>query len=248
MLHYQNSVVYLYKHMGNLTLFEQEILKVLEMIEYRCESTEILDSETKSLEIFYTDKNRPPLEEELTKMVIIEKYLRKNGINFKLTYNFIDEPERSDGFIMLGIIKGENIKDIKSKVSELIYELKTKDNKKKLVSNKVDSNQEIKQLELLEDKTENKRIVVYININYDSPIKCRRGKNWEKMYELAKEKETSYKKTFFDYFNSNKLNPLYTKEGFKVTKILKKESDIIIPNIKIELVTQTAVSKRLKKA
>ncbi len=248
MLHYQNSVVYLYKPMGNLTLFEQEILKVLEMIEYRCESTEILDSETKSLEIFYTDKNRPPLEEELTKMVVIEKYLKKNGINFKLTHNFIDEPERSDGFIMLGIIKDENIKNIKSKVLKLISELKIKDNKKKLTLNKAGSNQEIKQLELLEDKTTNKGVTVYINVKYDTPRKFRRGKNWGKMYELAMDQRVPYNKTFFDYFNSNNTNPLYTKEGFKVTKILNKEYDYITPKIEIRIITQKAVTQRLKSA
>jgi asparagine N-glycosylation enzyme membrane subunit Stt3 len=68
------------------------------------------------------------------------------------------------------------------------------------------------------------------------------------MYQLAKEQQVSYDKGFFDYFNSNKINPLYSKEGFNVTKILKQEDGAIVPNIGIEIVTQKAVTQRLKSA
>ena len=108
--------------------------------------------------------------------------------------------------------------------------------------------QEITQLELLKDEGEIKKITVYINVEYNSPKFYNRRKNWGKMYELAKEKQVSYNKGFFDYFNSNLSNPLYAKEGFKVTKILKQESNLIIPNIKINLITQKKVSQRLNSA
>lgn len=240
------------KHMGNLTLFELEILKILEIIEYHCEITELKGLDTKKekefLEILYTDKNRPALEEELTKMNSIERYLQKNGINFHLTHNFIDEPERADGLIMLGIIKDKKLKDIKFKVAKLIYELKRKEAIKKLVGDKMSTDKEIKQLELLEDKTRNKRITVFININYKSPIRPRGGKYWRNMYDLAVEQQIPYDKCVLDYFNSNENNPLYSNGEFNVTKILKKDNDYIIPNIIINCVTQKAVTQRLKSA
>lgn len=113
--------------MDNLTLLEHEVLDVLKKIEYCCESAELRDSkifnERKFLEIFYTDKNRPAFESELISMDNIEKYLQKNEIDFHLTYNFIDEPERSDGFIRLGKIYGDSIQDIKSKIKTLINKI-----------------------------------------------------------------------------------------------------------------------------
>ena len=103
-------------------------------------------------------------------------------------------------------------------------------------------------IEVSEDKTENKAITIYINENYSYPRSYRRGKNWGLMYELAKDKSVSYDKSFFDYFNSSKLNPLYAKEGFKITQILKQEQDVIVPNIDIEIVTQKKVTTRKPKS
>jgi hypothetical protein len=67
------------------------------------------------------------------------------------------------------------------------------------------------------------------------------------MYELAKTQEVSFEKGFYDYFNSNKLNPLYTN-GFKVSKILKEQDGYIVPNIEIKLTTQNKVTRQLKSA
>lgn len=113
---------------------------------------------------------------------------------------------------------------------------------------KTEGKNEIENIEILKDETENKKITVYINIQYDDVKYFRRGKFWEKMYKLAEDQVIDYNKPFYDYFNSNGANPLYKKEGFEVTKIFKKEDNSIIPNIEIKIITQKAVSQRIKLA
>jgi len=235
--------------MGNLTLLEEEVLRMLKQIEYCVESAKLLDSKTfkenKFIEIYYIDKDRPALEVELTSMSHIETYLQKNAIDFRLTYNFIDHPERPDGFIMLGRIYAKNLEDIEEKIQELIDKLNSKNTVRKIQLKK---GQSITQLDLLEDLNEIKRVTVYVNVEYRNPRSYARKGSWGKMYELAKEQRTSFEKSFFDYFNSNSNNPLYAKKEFKVTKILKQEDKIIIPNIKISLITQKKVTQRLNSA
>lgn len=107
----------------------------------------------------------------------------------------------------------------------------------------------IKKIEVLEDKSEQKRIIIYINGNYDKPREFSRGKNWGKMYKLAMMQELSYDKDFFDYFNYSTLNPLYTdRGGFSITKIVKVEDGSIVPNIEIKSTTQNKITRQLKTA
>ncbi len=104
----------------HLTLLQEEILWVLRKIEYCCESAELLNpkeiEEKKFLKVFYTDKDHSDLE-KIESTNKIEKYLQKNGVDFHLTYNFIDS--LADDHVELGIIKGENIQDIKTKIVSL---------------------------------------------------------------------------------------------------------------------------------
>ncbi|MEI6280945.1 MAG: hypothetical protein WCP17_03040 [bacterium] len=188
----------------------------------------------------------------------VANFLQENGVPFHLSLDFIfDDPTRlevsenpDDIYSELGIINGESIEEIKTSIQKLIKKLSpVKITEKQKMTQPISINiGEINQLELLEDKEERKKITVYINIQYGNPKSYNRRKSWGKMYELAKEQETSYNKGFFDYFNSNKTNPLYSKEGFKVTKILKQENGTIVPNIKIDLITQGKVTRRLKSA
>ena len=108
--------------------------------------------------------------------------------------------------------------------------------------------EEIKDIELEIDKTENKRIKAYINTSYNNPFYFNRRKYWKKMYELARDKQTSYDKGFSSYFNSNQINPLYSRYGFKLTKILKQDGLFIEPNIKISLIHPKKVSQQLNSA
>ncbi|MFA5936656.1 MAG: hypothetical protein WC822_02125 [Candidatus Paceibacterota bacterium] len=105
----------------------------------------------------------------------------------------------------------------------------------------------IQKIEVLEDKTELKAIVMFINGNYDKPIEFNRRKYFGLFYTLARDQEISYKKGFFDYFNSNPENPLRKKHGFKKSNILKKEYDYIKPNIPIVIRTQKLISQTKSK-
>lgn len=115
-------------------------------------------------------------------------------------------------------------------------------------SNTVTNGNLIEKIEILEDKNERGRISVYINGNYkDDTISFSRNKRWGKMYELAKSQEVPYEKSFYDYFNYQQTNPLYTK-GFNVSKILKEQDGYIVPNIEIKLITQNKITRLLKSA
>ena len=74
-----------------------------------------------------------------------------------------------------------------------------------------------------------------------------RKDRWGKMYELAKTQEIPFEKSFYDYFNYQQTNPLYTK-GFNVTKILKMKDNYIVPNIEIKLITKSKKTRQLKSA
>jgi hypothetical protein len=74
-----------------------------------------------------------------------------------------------------------------------------------------------------------------------------RNKKWGSMYELAKNQKIPFDKNFYDYFNYQQTNPLYTK-GFQTTKILKEEDGDIVPNIEIKLITKSKKTRQYKSA
>ncbi len=119
---------------------------------------------------------------------------------------------------------------------------------KKIASRIKNNDSSIKKIEVLEDKDKRKRITIYINGDYNNPRSFLRGKNWSKIYELAESQEVVFHKAFFDYFNYSSLNPLYGKDGFEITAILKEEGGFIVPNIEIKLTTQNKVTRQLKSA
>jgi DnaJ-class molecular chaperone len=117
-------------------------------------------------------------------------------------------------------------------------EVETVDNKEKKSINKI---------EILKDKTERKRIKVYLNNDYQNPKEFSRNKSWGKMYELADIGFIDYNNIFYNYFNTGKNNPLYAKRcGFKTALIVKREDDLIVPNIEIKLITKNMLARLLK--
>lgn len=123
--------------MENLTLLEQEALEILKQLEYRCESIELHNpeyvKEKKFLEITFGDLNFSVLKKG-ENIYDVEKYLQKNGLDFSITFDlinefpdmYIDDKHPIGDFIQLGIIKGENIQSIKTKIKELINKLNNK--------------------------------------------------------------------------------------------------------------------------
>lgn len=123
--------------MENLTLLEQEALEILKQLEYRCESIELHNpeyvKEKKILEITFGDLNLSVLKKG-ENIYDIAKYLQKNGLDFSITFDlinkfpdmYIDDKHPTDDFIQLGIIKGENIQVIKTRIRGLIDNLSHK--------------------------------------------------------------------------------------------------------------------------
>lgn len=96
------------------------------------------------------------------------------------------------------------------------------------------------------------KFLVIINDNYQNTIKGDRAKpSWNLLFGIAEGKEkwydTGYKNSL-DYFNSNKLNRLYTQTGYKITKILKIEGGLIVPNIKLGVISEKVFKIRVRKA
>ena len=240
-------VLLVLKLMNKLKLLDQEILEVLRQIEYCCDTSELLNpkiiEEQKYIQVGYEDKIHSDIDKTLM-AEYVKIFLQKNGVDFRLTYNFIDA---QDDYINLGKIYGKNIEEIKAKIKTLINELISgkPTNKRKIRKFISINNEEIKQLELLEDKDERKGITVYINIRYDNPKSYNRKGSWKKMYELARDHQTNYNKNFYNYFNTNKKNPLYRNGEFKITKILKLEDNIIVPNIEINIISPRKVKRQL---
>jgi hypothetical protein len=92
---------------------------------------------------------------------------------------------------------------------------------------------------------------IIVNNNYIKTLKGDQAKpSWNLLFEVANGKEIydclGYK-NYLDYFNSNENNRLYTQTGYKITKILKRESGLIKPAIKIEMISEKAFQTRLKK-
>jgi hypothetical protein len=236
-----------------LPIIEEMALRVLRGLEYLMYSKIPTGKNKNEISISAGDMKRFALK-EITDLYTVAIYLQEKGLDFYVTFDLRNDVphelhfQGSDDWEEIAVIKGESIEIIDAKIKELIYKINLKTSSKKESMSNVNTGQSIKQLHLLEDKSERKEITVYININYSNPRNYNRKGSWKTMYELAKDKEVSYDKSFFDYFNSNKNNPLYKKEKFKVSKILKKKDNIIIPNIEIELVSQKKVSQRLNSA
>lgn len=119
--------------------------------------------------------------------------------------------------------------------------------KKGTKTKKISGNQIIK-IDILINNEGAGKIKIYINGNYSTMMGFSSGRYWGMMYNLAENQSVPYNKGFFDYFNSNLNNPIYLNYEFALTKILKKEGDYILPNIKIKLITQKQATQQLKSA
>jgi hypothetical protein len=172
----------------------------------------------------------------------VEKYYHvlHNDRYLSLEETFEQYPAITEGSTLekLMALQKERVENYENSFDSLIVTFKS------LSGNKTKQGAKIFSIEVLEDESELKGITVYINTEYDIPKKFMRKQYWTALFNLAKEQSIAYDKAMFDYFNSNKQNPLYSKGDFTVTKILKEEDNYIKPNITIEIVTQKKVTQR----
>ena len=100
---------------------------------------------------------------------------------------------------------------------------------------------------------ENKKNIFKIVINNDylhSLTADRIKPSWNLLFKIAQKEQVPLEgnKGSLDYFNSNKNNKIYTQTGYKKTKILKIISNTIVPNIKIELISEKTFKIRRNKS
>jgi len=109
----------------------------------------------------------------------------------------------------------------------------------------------IRKIEIVKHEANTNKINIIINNNYKSPLKIKCGPYWSMLYKLAKDGQivNSHKnKGFFDYFNSNLKNPLYSTLKYSKTKILKHDgAACILGEISIELISSKKLSQRKNK-
>ena len=95
------------------------------------------------------------------------------------------------------------------------------------------------------------KFIVVLNNDYRNFIKGDRAKSsWDFLFRIAEGEEIPYNveyKNCIDYFNSNSNNRIYTQTGCKVTKIFKIEGGYIRPNIKMNVISEKALKRRIKK-
>lgn len=226
--------------MTNLTLLEEEILEMLKKIEYCCESAELRDSNTfknrKSIEIFYTDKGRPPLERELLQMNNIEKYLQKNDIDFHVTHNFIDEPDRDDGFIMLGIINTKDVRKTKAKIANLKNKILKLDNNKtkpfKIILNTNENCLMINSVSVPIPKESIERSMIEILVDSGEEV------SWDEIYEKNEPESNT---------GDNEKKKVVSDTKRRLNKKIIKESDLKEELIKQRRNTYSLTKKVIKK-
>ena len=204
---------------NHLTIIEKMALPVLEALEYYVYSNEPTGPKRNQV-VIRADMISLFKVSKVTDLYTVAMYLRENGLDFNITFDLKNDVphelyfQGSDDWEEVAVLNGENIEAIDAKIKELINNL----NSKALLKNdrlKKDApiyGKEIEQLDLLKDEIERKAITIYINTNYNDPKEYNRKGGWEMLYELARDKEVNFNKGFFDYFNSNKKNPLYSKE------------------------------------
>jgi len=221
--------------MGNREILTKNIVKTVDIIQYRLGVFEMIGKDF-------------PTKEGI-KLSIHNKDIIDISIDSFIEAIYCLEVDKK--LTVIDIVNNEGPGEL-GKVAEILVPLNfdeiTENYDREKIENQKTEGGEIVKIEIKKEEREYKNITIFINTNYQKPRSYKRGKNWGKMYELAKEHVVTYDKGFFDYFNSNKTNPLYAKEGFKVTKILKQENDTITPNVTIKLTTQKAVTQRLKSA
>lgn len=122
--------------MTRLSIFQQEILDVLEQLERCCDGYALHNKNkiTKVdtiIDIMVTDIMPTPIFKEITRIYDISKYLQDNGLDFSITFDFINdsplaflnENHPTYDFIKIGTIKGKSVRKIKAKIENLIQEI-----------------------------------------------------------------------------------------------------------------------------
>ncbi len=99
-------------------------------------------------------------------------------------------------------------------------------------------------------KSEKNNSGIIINGNYNRYLKVDLIKKcWESLFKIADQGYCEMNKEILDYFNSNENNKIYSREGYKLTKILKSTGGNIMSEdgIKIKSISQKAYRTRINK-
>ena len=97
-----------------------------------------------------------------------------------------------------------------------------------------------------------KKFLMIINNDYKHSFTGDMVKpSWDILFKTAAGEQIPYdplkNKGSLDYLRSNKRNKLYTKTTYAMTKILKIEDGFLVPNIKLDMISEKAYQTRINK-
>jgi len=102
-------------------------------------------------------------------------------------------------------------------------------------------------IEMVEEQGSNN--IIFVNKNFEFPYKIRKSSSanqyWQKIYQIAKDRECNYDSNLIKYFNANPHNPIYYALGYRKTKILKKVGDKVLAEIQIKITEISEVKRSL---
>lgn len=218
--------------MEKLTLLEQESLKILKQLQYYCDSAELRDIEVKketheeSPDLYNGDirllnlsrlkeRNFLSISDTVVDFSIlnkpinltdVEKYLQKNGVDFHLAVDFInDDPTISrtsdslyDDYVEIAIINGGSTREINTKITELINKLESVEARPKNICITYNMNIgcfTINKKDKVVVEGKQKDVSDYL-VNVGKNIKA----SWDEIYE-----------TFKDYVDEDSVNKAMTE-------------------------------------
>lgn len=193
--------------------------------------------------------------QKITLLLYLRKYYDKYGKSFSIKY----EKNKQDVLFIHTLLSFEQLKYIEIKYLTFAaintfdgYECDLNFTEKGIqvlneFKDNIEAKTSIKKIEVVEDETELKAIVMYINEDYSNPIEFSRGKTSTFLYNLARDREVPYDRTSFNYINSNSIHPFYQNHGFIPSKILKQEGNCVKASVPIILRTQTFISRTINK-
>lgn len=124
--------------MVRTSIFQREVLDVLEQLERCCDryalyKQDVLNTET-VVDIMITDIKTNSDFSDITKIYDVAKFLQEKGLDFTITFDFIndipiayiDEDHPMLDYVQLGVIKGKSIEEIKGKIVGFICAISDK--------------------------------------------------------------------------------------------------------------------------
>lgn len=268
--------------MADLSLLEREVLEILKQLQFCCDRFELHNKAEKEgsgieVEILADDIKTNSIFEEREHIVTVAKHLESKGLDFTLTEDFLDNlvsglstsVYKGGDYATIGIIKGKNIRDIKTKIEELINELSPKESIRDAGEDKnniTGKKKGLKSIHLVTESVAVKDVIfMVLDERYEMPIrfnvKNHDGKDAsiKKLHDIVYianvlGKKVDYSKKTADNINNGLFKKRQVKEymetnNFKSPTLVQKSGNILVSknDILVEMMVIDKVPSQYQK-